>query len=253
MGVPPDIAVLVRGWLHGNVVRVGRTVVDSGYHTGAGALLDFAGDCDRVVLTHAHSDHAGGVARLVEHFECRVWAHADVAGLCEQWDRRELWLEGTGQELPRFSVDEVLGSTVELGDEAWRVVDTPGHAVGGVSFFRERDGVLISGDALWEDGFGLLNTWYDPPGVFERTEQALDNLAALEVAVVVPGHGEPFTAFEDALDRARGRLRYLRANPERHRAQVVRNLLGFWALAAPPADASEAEARRAAAEARFYR
>ncbi|MEZ4317314.1 MAG: MBL fold metallo-hydrolase [Myxococcota bacterium] len=247
--VPPDLQVLVRGWLHGNVVRAGTAVVDSGYHTGADALVAWVGRCDVLALTHAHSDHAGGAAALVDAFGCRVLAHADVHGLVERWDRTELWLEGTGQELPAFPVHAVLDEVVELGGDRWRVLDTPGHAVGGVSFFRERDGVLITGDALWEDGFGLLNPWFDPPGVFERTAQALETLGGVDASVVIPGHGAPFAGLSAALDRARSRLDHLIASPDRHRAQVVRNLLGFWSLADPERSDAERDARRAAAEA----
>ncbi|MCB9679220.1 MAG: MBL fold metallo-hydrolase [Alphaproteobacteria bacterium] len=257
--------MLVRGWLHGNVVALAGdapAVVDSGYATGADALLGFAGRCEVLALTHAHSDHAGGAAALVGRFGCPVLAHRDVAGLVERWDPRELWLEGTGQELPRFRVDRVLGDRVELAGEAWHVVETPGHAVGGVSFFRERDGVLITGDALWEDGFGLLNPWYDPPGVLERTALALDALAELTPSVVIPGHGEPFTDFAGALSRARGRLAHLAAGHPagsaeaeaalygaRNRALVLRNLLGFWRLLHPDATDAEVAAQRAVGEA----
>ena len=70
--LPRDLRVLVRGWLDGNVVLVhgsSPALVDTGYHTGVPALLDWLaseghtpGTLDRIVLTHVHSDHAGGVA-----------------------------------------------------------------------------------------------------------------------------------------------------------------------------------------------
>ena len=107
-------------------------------------------------------------------------AHADAARLVAAWEPRSLWLVGTGQVMPRFAVDRALahGEAVDLGGRRWRIVWTPGHAVGGVAWWCEHDGLLITGDALWEDGFGLLNTWIDGPEVFDLAAVALDNARA---------------------------------------------------------------------------
>jgi glyoxylase-like metal-dependent hydrolase (beta-lactamase superfamily II) len=261
---PDDLRVLCRGWLDGNVVLLtGRrpgdapALIDSGYHSGAGALFSFIarhlggerGALEAVALTHIHSDHAGGVAALTAGPERpAVLAHPDAAALVARWDPRALWLGVGGQRMPRFSVDRILqpGEPLDLGGHRWRVIGTPGHAVGGVSFLREHDGVLVTGDALWEDGFGILNPWIDGPGVFERAEQALDNLARLSPALVIPGHGPPFTDFTGALGRARSRLDYLRRNPARNRLQMLRNTLAFYRLAYPGRGRAhlEAELRR---------
>jgi glyoxylase-like metal-dependent hydrolase (beta-lactamase superfamily II) len=244
--VPPDITVLVRGWLHGNSVLVSgehRALIDTGYHTGTDALLDFVGDpIDDVVLTHVHSDHAGGVAALAP---ARVFAHADAAALTDPWNPVGLWLDGTGQELPQFGVTDIIapGSPLLMGDREWLPIDTPGHATGGLCFLS--DGVLVTGDALWEDGFGMLNPWVDGPGVFDRAQLALDNLAGVDAALVIPGHGPPFSDFAGALERANGRLHHLRAHPDRLHAQMIRNGLGFYRLMHPDATDQELAAKEA--------
>jgi len=245
--LPPDLRVLVRGWLDGNVVLVhGRcpALVDTGYHTGAPVLLDWLaaeghtpGTLDRIVLTHVHSDHAGGVAALqaAAGGPLPVFAHADARALTDPWDARMLWLAGTGQEMPVFSPCEMLvpGTVVQMGDADWAVLDAPGHAVGGVALFREDDRVLISGDALWQDGFGMLNTWLHGPEVFPAAARALDTIASVEPTVVIPGHGPPFTDVRAALERARGRLAALEADPERNLRQVLRAGQAFSRLAHP--------------------
>ena len=246
----------MRGWVHGNVVLVfdpdapNRVdVVDSGYGTGSSALATFLhAPPRRLALTHVHADHAGGAAWLQAR-GAEVYAHPDAATLVERWDRRGLWLDGTGQQLTRFTVEHRLGDAVVLGGRVWRVLHTPGHATGGVSFFDPTDGVLITGDALWEDGFGLLDPWVDGERVFAEAAQAFDRLATLEAAWVIPGHGAPFTDLHGALGRARSRLDHLAKNRDRLRAQVVRNGLGFFRLAHPaaPLAAVEAVARSLAA------
>ena len=241
--LPSGVDVLVRGWLDGNCVALSGpepALIDAGYHAGAEALIDWwrsvtgapVEALTQIGLTHVHSDHAGGVAALRAHSAAPVLAHADAARLVAAWEPRSLWLVGTGQVMPRFAVDRALahGEAVDLGGRRWRIVWTPGHAVGGVAWWCEHDGLLITGDALWEDGFGLLNTWIDGPEVFDLAAVALDNLAALDPRVVVPGHGAPFTDLRGALARARSRLDYLRRRPDRHRALAIRTLVGFRAL-----------------------
>lgn len=245
--LPPDIRVLVRGWLDGNVVLVDGSppvLVDSGYHTGAPALLAWMaeagvrpGDLGAIALTHVHSDHAGGVAAVqaAAGGGLPVYAHADARALLDPWDPLLLWLTGTGQEMPVFAATHELvpGRSVTIGDGDWRILDTPGHAVGGVAFFRDRDGVLISGDALWQDGFGMLNTWLHGPGVFDGAARALDAIEAVGPRLVIPGHGAPFTDVAGALFNARGRLAALQADPARNLRQVLRAGYAFATLAHP--------------------
>lgn len=144
-------------------------------------------------------------------------------------------MEGTGQQLPTFRVDAVLGQSVVLGQRRFDVIATGGHATGGVSFFDPNDGLLVTGDALWQDGFGLLNPWVDGDGVFDAAADALRALRRIDASVVIPGHGPPFVGLVDALDRADSRLAYLVENPDRLKEQIVRNGVGFFRLAEPDA------------------
>lgn len=246
--VAPGIEVLVRGWVHGNCVllRGGEPgLIDTGYHTGIAALAEAwtrtpgppLSALQRVLLTHVHSDHAGGVAWLQRRTATTVLAHPDAIAAVAPWDTQALWLtSATGQELPQFSVDQALSpcAAVTAGGLTWQVLATPGHARGGVAFYNPRHGVLVTGDALWERGFGLLNPWHDGPGVYDGAARALDTLAQVDARVVVPGHGEPFTDLQGAIRQARGVLAHMRARPDRLRAQVIRNTLSFWVRAHRP-------------------
>ncbi|MFT5681544.1 MAG: glyoxylase-like metal-dependent hydrolase (beta-lactamase superfamily II) [Myxococcota bacterium] len=245
--VQTGVEVVVRGWLHGNCVLLpggeAPGVIDTGYHTGAEALVarwQGAGralsELSVVLLTHIHSDHAGGVAALVAGSGAAVVAHGEADRLTRAWSPRALWLEEPiGQEMPRFGVDRVVvaGDEVAVGGMVWRVVETPGHAMGGVSYYCAARRLLVSGDALWQKGFGLLNPWIDGPGVYDRAAVALDNLAGLDVETVIPGHGPPFEGFAAAVSEAQSRLEYARRSPHRLRHQVVRNTAHFTMLLHP--------------------
>ena len=163
--VRPGLRVLVRGWLHSNCLLAtggAPALIDTGYHTGAADLAAWVADTlgdpalDEILLTHTHSDHAGGVAALSGPTGARVRAPTAALEPVDRWDERALWLEGSGQQLPRFRVDASYahGDTIEAGGRQWRVVETPGHMECAVALLCEADGVLVTGDALWERGFG---------------------------------------------------------------------------------------------------
>ena len=76
--------------------------------------------------------------------------------------------------------------------------------------------ILVSADALWEHGFGIVfPEFFDEPG-FAAQEATLQMLEGLAVDIVIPGHGPMFSDFKPALERARQRLAYFQSNPERH-------------------------------------
>jgi len=93
------------------------------------------------------------------------------------------------------------GATVPgLGDE-WRLVETPGHTPGHVSLWRERDAVLIAGDAVAtmnaDSGRGVFgNPVVSPPPMpvtydWYAVRKSLETLAALKPKLIATGHGEP--------------------------------------------------------------
>jgi len=252
----PGLAVIVRGWLHGNtVVLPGRVpaIIDTGYHTGVDHLLEVLADeaglggLAHMYLTHVHSDHAGGCATLRRRTGATIHAHRDCQRQVEAWDPRALWLEGMGQHMDRFRVHRTLapGDEVETGDLRWQVVATGGHAVGGVSFYEPTQRILVSGDALWEDGLGVLNVPLEGDQVFGLADQALDTLATLDVALVIPGHGLPFTDFDGALARARKTLATWRDDKGRLIRHNLRGGLAFWLLAHEGAPREDLEAMAA--------
>lgn len=250
--LPSDLCLLARGWLHGNCLlsRSGQ-VIDTGYHTGLrelwGAMQAHGtGALEEILLTHVHSDHSGGVAELVRRSGARVLAHADARALTDPWSPRGLWLGPTGQHLPPFTVDQVLGHEVAFAGRRWAVLHTPGHATGGVSFFCEDEGVLVCGDALWEDGLGVLDPWVDGEQVFDQAWLALDRLEQTRARVVVPGHGPAFADLAGALERARSRVERWQTDRAALLRQVMRSGFGFWLLLHPDADPVEREARRRA-------
>ena len=117
-----------------------------------------------------------------------------------------------------------------LGGWRWQAIASPGHDPESVVLYQPELELLISADALWENGFGLVFPELEGVAAFDEVRATLDRLATLEVRWVIPGHGRPFGDFDAALARARHRLDGLVADPLRHARHAAKVLMKFHAM-----------------------
>lgn len=238
--LPDSLLVIERGWLSANniVFFEGEraTLIDSGYVTHAEqtlALLRQALDgrrLTRLLNTHAHSDHIGGNAAVAAAFGCQVIVPQGIDATIAEWDEEALLLSPLGQSATRFRHDATIaaGDELEMGGLHWQAIAVPGHDMDALAFHNPERRLLISGDALWRNGFGVIFSELlghpEDGGGLSATRQTLDKLARLAVDVVVPGHGAPFVEVEDAFQRAYQRLTMFENDVEllaRHALKVI--------------------------------
>jgi glyoxylase-like metal-dependent hydrolase (beta-lactamase superfamily II) len=105
---------------------------------------------------------------------------------------------------------------MQVGARRWQALAAPGHDPESLMLFDPQDGVLMSADALWEDGFGVVFPELEGVAAFDDVAAVLDLIERLPGRLVIPGHGAPFTDIPGALRRARVRLAGQRADPARH-------------------------------------
>jgi len=246
LALPPQVHVFVRDWLSANNVllksRDGHVLVDTGYARHAPLTLALLrsprGLADEplawIVNTHAHSDHVGGNAAVQRAHRCPIAFPASEADAVDRWDESapQLLYAYADQSVERFAIDRRLlaDSTHVWGDLEWQALAAPGHDMGALVFFNPEHRILISGDALWQNGFGLVMPRAIDPAALPATRATLDMIANLDVRIVIPGHGEPFTEARAALDRAYLRLEAQEADDRRVARQVVKALLAFHLL-----------------------
>lgn len=241
--LPAGTFVLERGWLSSNnILFIGAdeaALVDSGYATHSAQTLDLVRRrlegraLATLVNTHLHSDHCGGNARLKESFPAlRIAIPPGQAAHVRSWDEKALTYEPTGQVCPRFDYDELLrpGGEIRLGDTSWQVHAAPGHDPHSVILFEPGTRTLISADALWENGFGVVFPELEGEKAFDEVAATLDLIERLAPKAVIPGHGRVFSDVEGALARARSRLTAFVAAPERHAAHAAKVLVKFKLL-----------------------
>jgi len=236
------LTVLERGWLSSNNLLIhaargepGAVLVDTSHVNHAAQTLALVHHAlggrplARIVNTHLHSDHCGGNAALQREFGVPLAIPPGEAAAVRAWDESALSYRHTGQRIERFSIDDTLvpGGEWVAGGRAWEVIAAPGHDTHAVMLFDRRQGVLVSGDALWENGFGIVFPEVAGEPGFDDVAAVLDTIARLPVQVVVPGHGSPFGDAAAALERARKRLAGFRADPGRHAHHALKVMIKY--------------------------
>jgi len=241
----------------------GVTLVDCGPRTleargaldaGLAELGHSVHSVRRIVVTHAHADHYGFAASLVNESGSRVLTHPFNRSMLEDYaEERERRLAFYADLLRVSGVPDELGQIVQqarrsIGDYAeavpvsgelndgdaltmagreWQVIHTPGHSAGLVCLYERQSGVLLSNDHLLRD-ISSNPVVEPPPNRARRIKSLVEYLgqlrrvAAMSVSVAWPGHGDPIY---DVPELVRQRVEF-----HARRAQRILELLDGHAL-----------------------
>ena len=176
---------------------------------------------EAILLTHGHFDHVGVLKELAEEWDVPVYAHSlempfitgkskypppdpTVGGglmafMAPLYPRRPVDVSSRALVLPED------GSVPGLPE--WRWIHTPGHTAGHVSFYRERDKLVVAGDAFittkQESLFSVIAQkpeFNGPPAYYtsdwEAARRSVERLAELSPRIVACGHGLPMRGEE---------------------------------------------------------
>jgi len=186
-----------------NVYLAGDVLIDAGTRHHAKRILgQLKGHTVNAhVLTHAHGDHQGSSHAVCQSLGIPFWCGEQDAPAAEDGRIRP--------RMPAHPINEVFGRLfpgpghpvrrrLHEGDTVagFEVLDTPGHSIGHISFWREADRTLICGDV-----FTNIDTITGLPGLHEpkkfftpdpvRNRESMRRLATLEPELVLFGHGKP--------------------------------------------------------------
>jgi glyoxylase-like metal-dependent hydrolase (beta-lactamase superfamily II) len=148
-------------------------------------------DIQVVLVTHAHFDHIGGIADVIDATGAKLALHPNERPLLEA--RGGAAVFGLNVKLsPPPDIDLSPGQTIAVGTLNFEVLFTPGHSPGGVTFYEATEGVAFDGDLLFSNGIGRTDLF---GGDWETLMRSIKEVlfALPEDTVVYPGHGPKTT------------------------------------------------------------
>lgn len=251
VALPASMRFVQRDWLSSNLLVFfdgegadrEATVVDTGYQRHRDLTVALVerlladeglpmSRLRRIVNTHLHSDHCGGNAALVRASGARVIVPASSLEAVRRWDEDTLTFRDYCQHCERFGADEGLapGDEIRMGAMVWKAIAAPGHDPDSLLLHCAQARLLISADALWDSGFGVIFPELLGASGFAEQGAVLDTIGTLPVDVALPGHGPLITDLPAAIGRARSRLRAFVDDPRRSPRNALKVMIKFMLL-----------------------
>lgn len=138
-----------------------------------------------IIATHGHLDHLWGAPWVCEQWHMPVLMHeADIPIAQDMQGQYDLFgIRATAEAFPMESIQK--------SDFSFQILETPGHTPGSICLYWEKEKVLLSGDTLFQMGYGRTDL---PGGNMHELIMSLESLFALPANVhVYPGHGASTT------------------------------------------------------------
>ncbi len=153
----------------------------------ASSLID--DKVEMIILTHCHFDHISHLRELKEKNRCEVCCGEGDREAIENADERTL-AELFGKKMKGVKIDRTLkeGDIIDTGEYKLRVIGTPGHTPGSICLYDENNGVLFSGDVIFDKEGKSIGRTDLSGGDEEEIKKTLAKLKKLKINELFAGH-----------------------------------------------------------------
>ena len=154
----------------------------------------------KLINTHCHIDHILGNNFIAKTYDLELEMNANDMELIKSSNEIAQLYGFTDYEmspLPKKFLNE--GDTLEFGNSQFKILFTPGHAPGHISLYSEKDGLLISGDVLFNNSIGRTDL---AGGNYDLLIESIKNkiLTLNDNTIVYCGHGPSTTIGNERLN-----------------------------------------------------
>jgi hydroxyacylglutathione hydrolase len=232
-----DLFFIERGYLNSNhfVYRSKDPVlIDTGYVadfsetarliTGLGISIS---DVSLIISTHTHCDHVGGNKAIQEASGCDIALHEVGKYFIDSSDDWSTWWRYYSQEADFFKCTQSLedGHIIGVGPYEFQVIYTPGHASDGIVLYNRKAKILISSDTLWENDMAVITIRVEGSRALFHMQESLEKLKSLDVKMVYPGHGRPFSSIKEAISKSEEKLEGYFNHPEEIGDDLIKKIM----------------------------
>ncbi len=237
-----DLFFIERGYLNANhfVYRSEEPIlIDTGYtsdfHVTERLIKNLGVNLSNthlIISTHTHTDHIGGNKMIQDRSGCGIALHKVGKFFVDTQDDWATWWRYYSQEGNFFRCTKGLddGDLIPIGPHEFQVFHTPGHASDGIVLYNKKTKALISGDALWENDVPTITMRVEGSTCLFHLMESLERLESLDVDVVYPGHGSPFTDIKGAISKSRRKAKDYIKNKEKTGADLLKKITIYTIL-----------------------
>ncbi len=153
---------------------------------------------EKILLTHGHFDHTGGVTEVAEKTGAKAYIHESDSCMLTDGDKALAFFSPNKFEPRKAEIVNIKdGDVIEQDDVKFKVMHTPGHSAGSVCFLVETEdkNYMFAGDTIFKDSIGRSDGY---SGDYIVQKDTLKKLKELDKDyIILSGHGDPTTLSEE--------------------------------------------------------
>jgi len=170
------------------------SIIDTGTGLHNQRVIDEINECinlrqiKQIILTHEHFDHTGGIKKLkdVLSHDVKIISHKKAALKIESGESNFARMLRMEMESVPVDINVEDEDEIQIGDEKWSVLYTPGHSSGSIVLYEKKSKSLISGDTIF--AYGSFGRYDLPGGDPHLLKASIERISNLEIDNLYPGH-----------------------------------------------------------------